>query len=86
MAVPHYTYLVLKMPGTNGIITVRGSFELSDICDKEFHNMAQTFGATVEYGVPKEGAEYNTSSTPIRSAPDKFIDNIPKAIGSTLRA
>jgi hypothetical protein len=39
MAVPHYTYLVLKMPGPNGIITVKGSFELSDICDKEFHKM-----------------------------------------------
>jgi hypothetical protein len=30
MAVPHYTYL-LKMPGPNGIITVKGSFELSDL-------------------------------------------------------
>jgi hypothetical protein len=30
MAVPHYTYLVLKMPGPNGIIIVKGSFELSD--------------------------------------------------------
>jgi hypothetical protein len=42
MAVPHYTYLVLKMPGPKGIITMKGSFELSDICDKEFHKMAQT--------------------------------------------
>jgi hypothetical protein len=31
MAVPYYTYLVLKMPGPNGIITVKGSFELSDL-------------------------------------------------------
>jgi hypothetical protein len=50
MAVPHYTYLILKMLGPNGIITVKGSFELSDICDKEFHKMAQTFGMTAEYG------------------------------------
>jgi hypothetical protein len=50
MAVPHYTYLVLKMPGTRGIITVKGSFELSDLCDKEFHKMGQTFGMTAEYG------------------------------------
>jgi hypothetical protein len=28
MAVLHYTYLVLKMPGPNGIITVKGSFKL----------------------------------------------------------
>jgi hypothetical protein len=44
MAVPHYTYLVLKMPGPKGIITVKGSFEISDLCDKEFHKMAQNFG------------------------------------------
>jgi hypothetical protein len=50
MAVPHYTYLVLKMPGPRGIIIVNGSFELSDLCDKEFHKMAQTFGMTAEYG------------------------------------
>jgi hypothetical protein len=53
MAVPHYTYLVLKMPGPNGIITVKESFDLSDICDKDFHKMVQTFGMTAEYGQPK---------------------------------
>jgi hypothetical protein len=46
MVVPHYTYLVLKMPGPKGIITVKGSFKLSDLCDKEFHKMAQNFGMT----------------------------------------
>jgi hypothetical protein len=50
MAVPHYTYLVLKMPGPRGIITVKGSFELSDLRDKEFHKMAHTFSMTAEYG------------------------------------
>jgi hypothetical protein len=54
MVVPHYTYLVLKMPGPNRIITVKGSFELSDICDKEFHKMAQTFGIIAEHGQIKE--------------------------------
>jgi hypothetical protein len=49
MAVPHYTYLVLKMPGPKGIITVKGSFELSDLCDREFHKMAQNFGTTANY-------------------------------------
>jgi hypothetical protein len=59
MAVPHYTYLVLKMPGPKGIITVKGSFELSDLCDKEFHKMAQNFGMMASYGEP----EYKTKST-----------------------
>jgi hypothetical protein len=57
MAVPHYTYLVPKMPGPNGIIIVKGSFELSDICDKEFHKMAQTFNMIAKYGQPKEEPE-----------------------------
>jgi hypothetical protein len=49
MAVPHYTYLVLKMPGPRGIITVKGSFKVSDLCDREFHKMAQNFGMIANY-------------------------------------
>jgi hypothetical protein len=60
MAVPHYTYLVLKMPGPKGIITVKGSFEVSDLCDKEFHKMAQNFGMIANYGEPKEKAKIVT--------------------------
>jgi hypothetical protein len=52
MAVPHYTYLILKMLGPKGIIMVKGSFELSDLCDKEFHKMAQNFGMMASYGKP----------------------------------
>jgi hypothetical protein len=54
MVVPHYTYLVLKVPGPKGIITVKGSFELSDLCDKEFHKMAQNFGMIAIYEEPKD--------------------------------
>jgi hypothetical protein len=61
MAVPHYTYLVLKMPGPNGIITVKGSFELSNLCDKEFHKMAQNFGMMANYGEPKDKAKSSTT-------------------------
>jgi hypothetical protein len=60
MAVPHYTYLVLKMPRPNGIITVKGSFELSDLCDKEFHKMAQNFGMMANYREPKDKAKSST--------------------------
>jgi hypothetical protein len=37
------------MPGPKGVITVKGSFEVSDLCDKEFHKMAQNFGMIANY-------------------------------------
>jgi hypothetical protein len=56
MAVPHYTYLVLKMPGPRGIITVKGSFEVSDLCDREFHKMAQIFGIIANHAEKAKSA------------------------------
>jgi hypothetical protein len=79
MEVPHYTYLVLNMSGPNGIIIVKGNFELSDICDKEFHKMAQFFGTTTEYGESKIRSERNTSSTPTCPSAEIIIDDTPKA-------
>jgi hypothetical protein len=67
MAVPHYTYLVLKMPGPRGIIIVKGSFELSDLCDKKFHKMAQNFGMTVEYG--QHNGKTGSVATPTTKQP-----------------
>jgi hypothetical protein len=63
MAVPHYTYLVLKMPGPNGIITVKGSFKISDLCDKEFQKMVQNFGMMANYGEPKDKAKSSTTGS-----------------------
>jgi hypothetical protein len=63
MAMPHYTYLALKMSEPNGIITVKGSFELLDICDKVFHKIAQTFGMTSEYGQHKGKTKKETTTT-----------------------
>jgi hypothetical protein len=68
MAVPHYTYLVLKMPGPKGIIIVKGSFEVSDLCDKEFHKMAQNFGMIANYGEPKEKAK--SATTEVDKSPE----------------
>jgi hypothetical protein len=61
MAVSHYTYLVLKMPGPNGTIIVKGSFELLDLCNKEFHKMAQNFGMMASYGEPNYKAKSATT-------------------------
>ena len=35
MAVPNYTYLKLKMPGPNGVITVESTYEHAYDCDIE---------------------------------------------------
>ena len=40
MAIPNYTYLKLKMPGPNGVITVHGSFQHSYLCDVESCELA----------------------------------------------
>jgi hypothetical protein len=51
------------MPGPRGIITVKGSFELSDLCDKEFHKMAQNFGMTATYRQHKDKKGSTTIAT-----------------------
>jgi hypothetical protein len=59
MAVSHYAYLVLKILGPNRVITVKGNFEVSDTCDKEFHQMAQIFGMIAEYARLKGDIDHN---------------------------
>jgi hypothetical protein len=59
MEVPHYTYLMLIIMCPNGVITIKGIFEVSNTCDKEFHKMAQTFGMTAEYARLKGDTDHN---------------------------
>jgi hypothetical protein len=49
------------MPGPNKIIIVKGNFKLSDLCDKEFHKMAQNFGMIANYGELKGKATSTTT-------------------------
>jgi hypothetical protein len=74
MAVPHYAYLVLKIPGPNRVITVEGNFKVSYTCDKEFHKMAQTFGMTAEYARLKGNTDHNVLPDVGRSLPDQAFD------------
>src|ERR1041384_2803860 len=48
MAVPHYAYLKLKMPGSTGVLTINGSFTKLDQCDHDFHKVSDTIGAEQE--------------------------------------
>jgi hypothetical protein len=62
MAVPHYAYLMVKIPGPKGTITVQGSFEVSNTCDKEFR--------TAEYARLKGETDHNVLPDVGRSLPD----------------
>ena len=42
MAIPNYTYLKLKMPGPNGVITVGSIFSHAYTCDREHYELATT--------------------------------------------
>jgi hypothetical protein len=74
MAVPHYAYLALKIPGPKGVITVQGSFKVSNTYDKEFNRMAQTFGMTAEYARLKGETDQNVLPDVGQSLPDQAFD------------
>jgi hypothetical protein len=42
MAVPHYTYLVLKMPSPAGVLSLHGDLKISFDCDTEAVELAAT--------------------------------------------
>jgi hypothetical protein len=74
MAVPHYVYLTLKVLGPKGTITVQGSFEVANTCDREFNRMAQTFGMIAEYEKLKGEMDHNVLPDVGRSLPDQAFD------------
>jgi hypothetical protein len=54
MAIPHYAYLVLKIPGQCGVISIRGDVKRAYDCDKESYEMADRLTASVELRHLKE--------------------------------
>jgi hypothetical protein len=70
MAVRHYTYLMLRIPGPNGVSTVKGSFKVLDTCNKEFTKIAQTVGMTTENARLKGDTDHNVLLDVGRSLPD----------------
>ena len=59
---PNYTYLKLKMPGPNGIITVSSAFSHAFTCDREHYELATVVVNSSEL------LQLGESSTP--AAPD----------------
>ena len=41
MAIPNHTYLLLKMPAPNGVLSIRGDIQTSHSCETENINTAE---------------------------------------------
>jgi hypothetical protein len=54
MAIPYYTYLVLKMSGPRGVISIIGGIKRAYDCDKETREMADKQTASAELWELKE--------------------------------
>jgi hypothetical protein len=48
MAIPHYAYLVLKMPGPHDVISIRGDIKRAYDCDRESYETVDRLTTSVE--------------------------------------
>jgi hypothetical protein len=77
MAIPHYAYMVINMPGPRGVISIRGDVKGAYDYDKEGCEMADRLTATVELWELKEAlAESRPSPGPSHSQLQGF-QNVP---------
>ena len=74
MAVPHYAYLMLKMPGPRGTITINGSFTRSDNCDKDFNKISEFFGMQQELANIGVATNHNVLPDAPKEAPEAEFD------------
>src|SRR4051812_2221401 len=70
LAVPHYAYLLLKMPGPSGVITVHGRFTRSDHCDRDFNIISQSFSMQEELIRLREETDNGAPPVSRQNAPD----------------
>ena len=47
MAVPHYSYLVLKMPIEKGVLTVRGNVYITYTCEEESFKITEAIDLSI---------------------------------------
>jgi hypothetical protein len=47
MAIPHYTYLVLKIPTEQGILSLRANLDVTYACEKESFALAEAVDISI---------------------------------------
>jgi hypothetical protein len=62
MAIPNYTYLKLKIPSPNGVITVKGNFRQAYYCEQDC--IAQAAALSASYDPADSGC--NTRRAPMK--------------------
>ena len=69
MAIPQYTYMVLKMPAPRGVITLRGDVKRSFSCEQESCELTQTLQASAELDqIRLEAATVQEEDVPAKKA------------------
>jgi len=90
MAVPHYSYLVLKMPTEKGVLTVRGnvytaytyeeeSFKVTEAIDLSIH-MAKTAAQAMQ--IPSDQLQVPEQETPRKNSKSKEHKEVQLVDGS----
>jgi hypothetical protein len=69
IAIPHYAYLKMKLPGPRGVITVSGSFKKSLACAKESSQLAEALVVTEEKRQLLHRVELTQQDVPVRQSP-----------------
>jgi hypothetical protein len=74
MAVLHYAYLKLRMPGNRGPLTISGSFARSENSDRDFNTLSQTFGIHEELHHIRESTNMDVTPEAQQNAPELSFD------------
>jgi hypothetical protein len=74
MAVPHYAYLKLRMPGNRGPLTISGSFTRSENYDKDFNTLSQTFRIREELFHTRESTNMDITLVAQQNTPELSFD------------
>jgi hypothetical protein len=91
MAVPHYTYLVLKMPSPTGVLSLQGDLKISFDCDTEameltatnqVHNAMMEIYAALKKLAPSELDIPKKSDTANKPQPPKEVQVMEIDLGT----
>jgi len=72
MVVPHYSYLVLKMPTEKGVLTIRGNVYTTYTCEEESFKVTEAIDLSIRMAeTVTQPARITEQQTPRKSAKSK---------------